>query len=317
MPGTPKTNRTSDLPLRRGLLYPLSYRGAACNVTGTFIVVMSAGSARRWRAHRDVPCHTSSPSASDGKPRVVETIRRFSSSARFVIAWLDAEAPFPPIDAALTDPNGLLAAGGDLSPARLIDAYRRGIYPWYSEGQPLLWWSPDPRMVLYIAEFRLSRSLAKRVRRREFDVRLDTAFDDVIEACATEPRDGQQGTWITRDMIDAYRRLHELGYAHSVEAWRDDQMVGGLYGIALGRTFFGESMFARVSDASKVCLASLVALLQQRGVVMIDCQQETVHLASLGARAIPRRAFARELGALINSNAPPPGWTRGRILESR
>lgn len=232
-----------------------------------------------------------------------------------MIAWLDADAPFPPIDAALAEPNGLLAAGGDLSPVRLIDAYRRGIYPWYSEGQPLLWWSPDPRMVLYVGELKVSRSLAKRVRRREFDVRTDTAFNHVIEACADAPREGQQGTWITPDMIDAYRRLHQLGYAHSVEAWRDNELAGGLYGIALGRAFFGESMFARASDASKVCLASLVALLQQRDVVMIDCQQETRHLASMGARPIPRSEFARELGELINSSAVPAGWRRGRVLE--
>jgi len=240
---------------------------------------------------------------------------RFPLSLRSLIAWLDEDAPFPPIETALNEPNGLLAAGGDLSPARLIDAYRRGIYPWYSEGQPLLWWSPDPRMVLYVDDFRSSRSLAKRMRRREFDIRIDTAFGDVIEACADARREGQQGTWITREMIGAYRQLHERGYAHSVEAWLDGEMVGGLYGLALGRAFFGESMFARASDASKVCLASLVAFLQRRDVVMIDCQQETAHLASMGARPIPRREFARRLGELINSNAAPPGWRPGRLQE--
>jgi len=233
-----------------------------------------------------------------------------------VIPWLDAQSPFPPLDSALIEPNGLLAAGADLSPMRLIDAYRRGIYPWYSEGQPVLWWSPDPRMVLYIDEFRVSHSLAKRVRRGEFEVRCDTAFDAVIAACANAPRDGQRGTWITQQMIGAYRRLHDLGYAHSIEAWRGDELVGGLYGLALGEVFFGESMFTRVTDASKVCLAALVALLQQFGTKMIDCQQETEHLASMGARPISRDRFACRLGELINSNRPPPGWRSGPLLES-
>jgi leucyl/phenylalanyl-tRNA--protein transferase len=232
-----------------------------------------------------------------------------------VIPWLDSKSPFPPLDAALSKPNGLLAAGGDLSPERLIDAYRHGIYPWYSKGQPLLWWSPDPRMVLYVGEFKLSRSLAKRVKRRDFDVRIDTAFNGVIAACASVPRDEQSGTWITREMAVAYQRLHVLGYAHSVEAWRDNELVGGLYGLALGKVFFGESMFAHASDASKVSLVALVALLQQRGVPLIDCQQETEHLASMGARPIPRREFARELSELIHSNAVPAGWTAGPIPE--
>jgi leucyl/phenylalanyl-tRNA--protein transferase len=232
-----------------------------------------------------------------------------------VIPWLDANTPFPPLDAALLEPNGLLAAGADLSPSRLIDAYRRGIYPWYSEGQPMLWWSPDPRMVLFVEEFKISRSLARRVRRGEFQLRCDTAFDAVIDACAASPREGQRGTWITNEMIAAYRRLHALGYGHSVEAWRADELVGGLYGIALGNVYFGESMFTRATDASKVCLAALVALLQQRGVGLVDCQQETEHLASMGARPIPRQQFARTLGELINSNEPPHGWRSGPLLE--
>jgi leucyl/phenylalanyl-tRNA--protein transferase len=232
-----------------------------------------------------------------------------------MIPWLDAKAPFPPLESALGEPNGLLAAGADLTPTRLVDAYRRGIYPWYSAGQPLLWWSPDPRMVLLVDEFRMSRSLAKRVRRRDFDVRVDTAFDAVIDACAAAPREGQRGTWITPEMIAAYRRMHALGYAHSVEAWRAGELAGGLYGLALGRVFFGESMFTRASDASKVCLAALVALLQQRGVTLIDCQQETEHLASMGARPIPRRAFARRLAELIHSTEAPAGWTAGPVLE--
>jgi leucyl/phenylalanyl-tRNA--protein transferase len=234
---------------------------------------------------------------------------------RPVIPWLDARTPFPRLERAMAEPNGLLAVGGDLSPERLIDAYRRGIYPWYSEGQPLLWWSPDPRMVLFVDEFKMSRSLAKRVRRREFDVRVDTAFAAVIEACAEAPREGQRGTWITQEMIAAYERLHELGYAHSVEAWRDNALLGGLYGIALGRVFFGESMFTRVSDASKVSLAALVALLQHQGVTLIDCQQETEHLASMGARPIARREFARRLSELIHSDAAPSGWRAGPVVE--
>ena len=232
-----------------------------------------------------------------------------------VIPWLDSKAPFPPIDTALTEPNGLLAAGGDLGAQRLVDAYRHGIYPWYSEGQPILWWSPDPRMVLYVGEFRLSRSLAKRIKRREFEVRVDTAFDRVVDACARVPRDAQSGTWITHEMSGAYGRLHELGYAHSVEAWRDGELAGGLYGVALGKVFFGESMFAHASDASKVALAALVALLQQRGIPLIDCQQETEHLASMGARPIPRRRFALELSELIHSNQVPAGWSAGPLSE--
>lgn len=232
-----------------------------------------------------------------------------------MIPWLDSDTPFPPLHRALSEPNGLLAAGADLSAERLIDAYRHGIYPWYSEGQPLLWWSPDPRMVLYVSEFRISRSLGKRIKRREFDVRIDTAFDQVIDACASVPRDQQRGTWITGAMGLAYRRLHTLGYAHSVEAWRGHELAGGLYGLALGGVFFGESMFTRAPDASKVSLAALVALLQQRGVTLIDCQQETEHLASMGARPIPRRKFARHLDELIHSNAAPAGWSAGPIPE--
>ena len=232
-----------------------------------------------------------------------------------MIAWLSGDSPFPPLDAAMSEPNGLLAAGGDLSPARLIGAYRRGIFPWYSDGQPLLWWSPDPRMVLRVDDFRVSRSLAKRLRRREFDVRVDTAFASVLEGCAVAPREGQYGTWITREIACAYQRLYDLGYAHSVEAWQDGRLAGGLYGISLGRVFFGESMFARTSDASKVCLASLVGLLRRLGVELIDCQQETEHLASMGAGPIPRREFARILGELIHSDAAPPGWAAGPIVE--
>ena len=209
-------------------------------------------------------------------------------------------------------PNGLLAAGGDLSPQRLLRAYRRGIFPWYSAGEPILWWSPDPRMVLFTAEFRVRRSLAKRVRQRRYEIRLDTAFERVIRACAG-PRPGQDGTWITEAMIATYVELHRRGVAHSVEAWRDGELAGGLYGLALGRVFFGESMFAHASDASKIALARLVAHLGRLGVPLIDCQQQTEHLASFGARPVPRREFARLLTELIHSHAPPGGWAAGAL----
>ena len=190
-----------------------------------------------------------------------------------MIAWLDARTPFPPLATALVEPNGLLAAGGDLAVPRLVSAYRRGIFPWYSAGQPILWWSPDPRMVLEVAEFKVSRSLRRRVRAGGFEIRVDTAFAQVIDACARAPRAGQGGTWITQEMVEAYRRLHYAGYAHSVESWREGRLVGGLYGVALGRVFFGESMFAQEDDASKVALVALVALLQRLDVPLIDCQQ--------------------------------------------
>jgi leucyl/phenylalanyl-tRNA--protein transferase len=227
---------------------------------------------------------------------------------RSMIAWLGMRTPFPPIAAALAEPNGLLAAGGDLSPDRLLVAYRNGIFPWYSEGQPILWWCPDPRMVLYVDELRVSRSLRKRVRRGDFEVRIDYGFRDVIEACAQTPREGQRGTWITSDIVRAYCELHRRGYAHSIESWRDGVLVGGLYGVALGQVFFGESMFARETDASKVALVHLVEKLRRIGVSVVDCQQETGHLAALGARPIPRERFAAHLAQLIHSTQPPPGW---------
>lgn len=226
---------------------------------------------------------------------------------RVVIPWLRASDPFPPLDRALDDPNGLLAAGGTMEVPRLLDAYRRGIFPWSSEGQPLLWWSPDPRMVLFTEEFAPSRSLRRRLRDRQFDVRVDTACERVIAACA-EPREGQSGTWITPEIRKAYGELHRLGYVHSVESWRAGELVGGLYGVALGRVFFGESMFTHEADASKVALAHLVAHLRSLDVPLIDCQQETQHLASLGARPIPRTRFAALLSELIHSTGPPGGW---------
>lgn len=232
-----------------------------------------------------------------------------------MIAWLTDDAAFPPLERALEEPNGLLAAGADLSARRLVAAYRRGIFPWYSEGQPILWWSPDPRMVLYVDEFKISRSLRKRIRQRVFEIRVDTAFDAVVEACASARRSGQLGTWITPAMIDAYVDLHRRGYAHSVEAWDAGELVGGLYGLALGSVFFGESMFAHQTDASKVALAGLVSVLRAQGFPLIDCQQETSHLATLGARPVPRREFAAHLAELIHSNDPPPHWPYGALAE--
>jgi len=223
-----------------------------------------------------------------------------------MIPWLGPDSPFPPAAAALAEPNGLLAAGGDLSPPRILAAYRRGIFPWFSPGEPILWWSPDPRMVLFPAEIRISRSLARTLRKGNYQVRLDTAFAKVIAACATTPRPGQAGTWITTGMQAAYRKLHELGHAHSVEVFMDGQLAGGLYGMALGRAFFGESMFALRRDASKIALAHLCAHLQGHGFGIIDCQMETAHLASLGARPIPRRDFLARLDALTADDAPGP-----------
>ncbi len=232
-----------------------------------------------------------------------------------MIAWLGARTPFPSVTRALDEPNGLVAAGGDLSPWRLVEAYRHGIFPWYSEGQPILWWSTDPRMVLLVDELRVSRSLRKRARSGVFEVRIDSAFRRVIEACAQTPRNGQAGTWITRDMIEAYVEMHRRGYGHSVECWREGRLVGGLYGLAMGRVFFGESMFSHEADASKVALVALVAHLARIGVAMIDCQQETEHLASLGARPIPRQRFAALLVELIHSTDPPAGWRLGETVE--
>jgi leucyl/phenylalanyl-tRNA--protein transferase len=224
-----------------------------------------------------------------------------------VIPWLSRAAPFPPVHKALAEPNGLLAAGADLSTERLLLAYSHGIFPWYSEGQPILWWSPDPRMVLFVDELKVSRSLRKAARRGAFELRTDSAFLDVVRACA-EPRPGQDGTWIGPEMIDAYARLHRLGHAHSVESWHDGRLVGGLYGVLIGRVFFGESMFARVTDASKVALLRLAAILRRLEVPLIDCQQETEHLATLGARPIPRREFAQRLARLVAGGAPPARW---------
>jgi leucyl/phenylalanyl-tRNA--protein transferase len=222
-----------------------------------------------------------------------------------VLAWLEAKDPFPPVERALKDPNGLLAAGGELSTGRLLEAYRHGVFPWYSGVEPVLWWSPDPRMVLRCDELKVSRSLGKSLRNKGFEVAVDGAIAEVLEGCAERP----QGTWLGADMKRAYLRLHSTGYAHSVETWLKGKLVGGLYGVAIGRMFFGESMFSRASDASKVALATLVGELRAREFPLIDCQMHTPLLASLGAREIPRRTFLRELTALVNYPAPPGKWS--------
>ncbi len=225
-----------------------------------------------------------------------------------MIPWLGRDPTFPPLESALREPNGLLAAGGDLSPRRLLEAYRRGIFPWFSEGDPILWWSPDPRMVLVPGEIKVSRSLSKTLRNKPYEVRFDTAFEDVLRACAA-PREGEPGTWITAEMRAAYGRLHRLGHAHSVETWIDGQLAGGLYGVALGRMFYGESMFSRARDASKIALVHLARRLQEAGFGLIDCQMRTDHLASLGAREIPRAQFQRRLSELVDYAGRPGPWT--------
>jgi leucyl/phenylalanyl-tRNA---protein transferase len=227
-----------------------------------------------------------------------------------MIPWLTEHDRFPPVERALKDPNGLLAAGADLSLPRLIQAYENGIFPWYSDDQPLLWWSPDPRMVLFPPELRISRSLRKRLARRDYEVRVDTAFDAVILACSA-PRAGQEGTWITRDMNEAYSGLARAGLAHSVETWIDGKLAGGLYGVALGQMFYGESMFTRAPDASKLAFAHLVRQLERWEFGMIDCQMKTAHLARFGAREIPRADFVRKLANLVNY----PGTTRSWRLD--
>jgi leucyl/phenylalanyl-tRNA---protein transferase len=216
-----------------------------------------------------------------------------------MLKWLERDEPFPPIESALKEPNGLLCAGADLSTGRLLGAYRRGIFPWYSPREPILWWSPDPRMVLFCDELKVSRSLAKSIRNKGFEVRIDSAFARVIGACAKPRKDGP-GTWLSKEMQAAYVALHRAGHAHSYETWRADQLVGGLYGVAIGRMFYGESMFSAATDASKVALVGLVEDLRGRGMPLIDCQQRTPLLASLGGREIPRREFLRQLAALVN-----------------
>ena len=227
--------------------------------------------------------------------------------AHAMIHWLcDPADPLPGTQCALgadSDAPGLLAAGGELSPQRLAEAYSNGVFPWYSAGQPVLWWSPDPRMVLFTEAFKLSRSLRKAVQRfagsPACEVRIDSAFRSVISACAGAPREGQDGTWIVPSMIDAYCAWHALGRAHSVETWIDGELAGGLYGVSLGRMFFGESMFSNRSDASKIALAALVCFCRAHGMPMIDCQQHTGHLETMGARQLSRTEFEARLAPIL------------------
>jgi leucyl/phenylalanyl-tRNA---protein transferase len=217
--------------------------------------------------------------------------------------WIDPAEPeqvFPDVSLALREPDGLLAVGGDLSSARILAAYRRGIFPWYSDEQPILWWSPDPRTVLFPANLKVSRSLRKALNQRHFRLTMDRAFDAVIRACA-EPRAQSFGTWITREMSKAYCDLHREGFAHSVECWQGEQLAGGLYGIAIGRVFFGESMFSRESNASKVAFCQLVRQLSAWDFGLVDCQIYSSHLASLGAEEIPRSRFVQHLEILCEA----------------
>jgi len=214
------------------------------------------------------------------------------------LPWLNPDiVAFPPVSQALTDPDGLLAAGGDLTPEWLFTAYQLGIFPWFEDSQPILWWSPDPRLIIVPGQLHISRSLRKVLRKQAFSVTLDRCFGDVISACA-EPRADAGGTWITEDMQAAYCEFHRVGFSHSVEVWSEDELVGGLYGVAIGRVFFGESMFSRVSDASKVALVYLSQQLQDWGFELIDCQVSNPHLRSLGARDIPRTEFQEQLKRL-------------------
>ncbi len=227
-----------------------------------------------------------------------------------MIPWLRPEDPpdaFPPVTEALDDPNGLLCAGGDLSPARLLEGYRRGIFPWYAKGQPILWWSPDPRAVLLPREFHVSRRLARTLRNQGYTSSVDAAFDEVVRNCGDRSL-RPEGTWITPAMREAYHRLHRLGYAHSVETWLGARLAGGIYGVALGRVFFGESMFSLERDASKVAMARLVEELLGRGYELIDCQVASAHLASLGARTMPRTAFVARLQQATLGPSPDPDW---------
>ena len=225
-----------------------------------------------------------------------------------MLTWIDDDTPLPPTRLAMgadDEAPGLLAAGGRVTPRRLEEAYRCGIFPWFSAGQPALWWSPDPRMVLPVAEFRISHSLRKTLRRfarnPACSIKIDSAFADVIKACAHKPRPGQDGTWILPAMVQAYIDWHRAGRVHSVETWVDGALVGGLYGVSIGAMFFGESMFSHRTDASKIALAALVALCRRESITLIDCQQNTEHLASMGAREITRQAFEAHLARVLGA----------------
>ena len=224
-----------------------------------------------------------------------------------MIHILSSDTPFPPLEHALVKPNGLLAAGGDLSPERLLSAYRRGIFPWFNDGEPILWWSPDPRMVLFPHELKVSRSLRQTLKKKRYEIRTDHAFSSVIQACAA-PRRKQDGTWIHNEMIAAYSELHRQGIAHSVETWINGELAGGLYGVAIGQMFYGESMFSRITDASKIALVHLVKQLENWNFGLIDCQMKTTHLASMGAREIPRSFFVQRLNELIHEPGRNGRW---------
>jgi leucyl/phenylalanyl-tRNA--protein transferase len=231
------------------------------------------------------------------------------------ITWISSDDPpdaFPEIDSAFDVPDGLLAAGGDLSPERLLYAYRHGIFPWYDDGQPILWWSPDPRCVLRPHEFHVSRRLRRSLARSDFEVSFNQAFDDVISACA-EDRIGQQGTWITDDMMDAYECLNEMGWVHSVEIWHEGTLAGGLYGLAIGHAFFGESMFSRQTNASKAAMLALCQQMVANDFEILDCQVESPHLVSLGATLMPRNKFAAILRRACKSSSQFRDWPAERL----
>lgn len=221
------------------------------------------------------------------------------------LAWLAPGDPFPPTSQALDDPGGLLAAGADLTTSTLLKAYRRGIFPWYNDGQPILWWSPDPRLVLLPERFHSSRRLLRSLRQPHWQFSLNTAFEQVIAACADTPRRGQGGTWITDEMRNAYCRLHRAGHAHSLEVWHGDRLVGGIYGVRIGRAFFGESMFSHARDASKAAMAMLCRIHGALQMELLDCQVESAHLLSLGAEILPRKAFEQKLAVLTAADTPP------------
>ena len=214
------------------------------------------------------------------------------------VAALDTDTPFPPVECALAEPNGLIAIGGDLSSQRILAAYQQGIFPWFNEGEPILWWSPHPRMALFPENLKISKSLAKRLRKQDYEVKFNQHFRQVMEACASVSRDQQHGTWISPEMIDAYCELHAQGHAYCAETWIEGKLVGGLYGVLINRMFYGESMFHFVTDASKIAFVHMVNYLKQQNVGMIDCQMNTAHLASLGAKEIGRDLFIPTLQAL-------------------
>ncbi len=220
-----------------------------------------------------------------------------------MVPFLGANDPLPSPHRALREPNGLLAAGGGLSVARLVDAYARGVFPWFSDGDPVLWWCPTPRLLLPTDAVHISRSLARRLARRDYRVTLDAGFGQVVRACAA-PRPDQEGTWITAEMVAAYEALHARGYAHSLEVWQGDALVGGIYGVAIGTAFFGESMFSRMTDGSKVAIVWLAAQLARWGVPFIDCQVRSDHLVRMGAVEVPRPVFLRRLAPLVAAPGP-------------